>query len=634
MSVQSAHHARRFRRGVIGGLIGALLGGLISAPVQAETQAAKRRGAEELVREALGHEMYAMDQQRQTLLGQALKLAPDQPAAHWHNGEIRVGNQWLPATSRSETENQQRLREAYEQQRAAAADTADGQLALANWCAKHHLAAQESAHLNRVMQLAPDHPVARQRLQFERLGNNWVRRQDLWQGLRQNQQTAASLAKWQKKLDELRASLRRNAPQQTAAVIERLKSELTPDAVSALEIRLGNDNEPAARLGVQLLGTLPSHEAAAALARLAVLSPSPVVRDEAAEQLQSRPRDHYLPLLLAELSTPIESQAQTALVNGRIVYRHEFMRETQDRRDATVMDTVMDRRTSLVRTTGNKQLVDPAVAQQVITSAQAETRTRAFADAQATAYAREWERLRQNQVIEAVSDRICQALSVATGKDLPRSPEAWWSWWDSENEVALAGSKATDTRYLQELRLYSDAQPLNYPSSGGGSTPSPRRHECFVAGTPVWTVSGPVAIEKLRVGDLVLSQALDTGELAFQPVLQTTQRPEEPLIRIRLATRIEEWLEGSGGHPLWVAGDGWVKLRELKSGMVLHGIGGSVVISDVEEGSTQPTYNLVVSDFHTYVVGDARILCHDNTPRRPTSAILPGLVPRQHAKAK
>ena len=79
---------------------------------------------------------------------------------------------------------------------------------------------------------------------------------------------------------------------------------------------------------------------------------------------------------------------------------------------------------------------------------------------------------------------------------------------------------------------------------------------------------------------------------------------------------------------MWVAGDGWVKLRELKSGMILHGIGGSVVISDVEEGSTQPTYNLVVGDFHTYVVGDARILCHDNTPRRPTSALVPGLVPR------
>ena len=71
-----------------------------------------------------------------------------------------------------------------------------------------------------------------------------------------------------------------------------------------------------------------------------------------------------------------------------------------------------------------------------------------------------------------------------------------------------------------------------------------------------------------------------------------------------------------------------MKLRDLKSGMVLHGVDGSTVISDVEPSSTQPTFNLVVAEFHTYVVGATRILCHDNTPRRPTSVVVPGLVAR------
>ena len=57
-------------------------------------------------------------------------------------------------------------------------------------------------------------------------------------------------------------------------------------------------------------------------------------------------------MLLAELSTPITSQAQTALVNGRLVYRHEFVRETQERREATVLDTVMDRRPTAGDTLG------------------------------------------------------------------------------------------------------------------------------------------------------------------------------------------------------------------------------------------------------------------------------------------
>jgi hypothetical protein len=32
-----------------------------------------------------------------------------------------------------------------------------------------------------------------------------------------------------------------------------------------------------------------------------------------------------------------------------------------------------------------------------------------------------------------------------------------------------------------------------------------------------------------------------------------------------------------------------------------------------------------VADFHTYFVGDGRILSHDNTPRNPTNSIVPGL---------
>jgi hypothetical protein len=34
----------------------------------------------------------------------------------------------------------------------------------------------------------------------------------------------------------------------------------------------------------------------------------------------------------------------------------------------------------------------------------------------------------------------------------------------------------------------------------------------------------------------------------------------------------------------------------------------------------------VVADFHTYFVGEAKILSHDNTIRQPTNAVVPGLV--------
>ena len=111
-------------------------------------------------------------------------------------------------------------------------------------------------------------------------------------------------------------------------------------------------------------------------------------------------------------------------------------------------------------------------------------------------------------------------------------------------------------------------------------------------------------------------------------MLQTSERAPERLLSVSLATPNADTLEGSGGHPLWVSGEGWVKLRDLKSGMVLHGVDGPTVISDVVESRTEQTYNMVVSDFHTYVVGPTRILCHDNTPRRPTNAVVPGLAIR------
>ena len=38
----------------------------------------------------------------------------------------------------------------------------------------------------------------------------------------------------------------------------------------------------------------------------------------------------------------------------------------------------------------------------------------------------------------------------------------------------------------------------------------------------------------------------------------------------------------------------------------------------------QPAYNLVVADFHSYFVGEAKILSHDNTVREPTDQAVPG----------
>ena len=104
--------------------------------------------------------------------------------------------------------------------------------------------------------------------------------------------------------------------------------------------------------------------------------------------------------------------------------------------------------------------------------------------------------------------------------------------------------------------------------------------ECLVAGTPVWTDAGPRPVEQLQVGDRVLSQDPNSGELAYKPVLRTTEREPEPLVKFEIGG---EAIQCSGGHPFWVSGEGWVKARHLKSPLRLHAVTGSHVIESVEQ---------------------------------------------------
>jgi hypothetical protein len=129
-------------------------------------------------------------------------------------------------------------------------------------------------------------------------------------------------------------------------------------------------------------------------------------------------------------------------------------------------------------------------------------------------------------------------------------------------------------------------------------------------------------VERIRVGDRVLSRDPDTGRLDCKPVLKTTVRPPDPIVTIETA---EEPIRCSGGHPFWVSGEGWAKARELHDGAHLHGVAGTLEVKSVAVGDTEETYNLVVADFHTYFVGKSKVLSHDNTIRKPTNMIVPGL---------
>lgn len=594
----------------------------------AEHNRGRQQQAEQLVREALAHQSLGLNAQRDRLLAEAIAADPDYPPAHWHQGRVKIGDEWSQVDDPCQTDRQRCLREKYQQRRLAAPETVAGQMALADWCAANRLPLQEMAHLHQVIQREPNHIAARRRLDQRQIGGRWVADDDFWRGLRDQQRLQTSIATWRDRL--LRAAAIRKGSTRHEAALNRLRAEVDFRAVPAIEAVLATHSEAAALLAVELLDGIAAHDASQALVRIGVLSPWAEVRDRAAAQLRQRSHDHYVPLLLSELSTPIESRVAAALIGGRILYRHQFSRETQERRQVTMLDTTMIRQPSLVQTSsGSPGMVDREEARASLDAAVTATRNRALTEMQQVVLWREQQRMRQNLQIDVMNQRIFAVLSTATGQALPPSPRVWWDWWQQINGVQFDGDKSIDAQYHATVQVYQDAQPVvtGGGPTGTGASPRRRRIDCFAAGTPVWTIAGVQPIEEVRVGDLVLSQDVRTGELAYQPVLQTSIRPAEPLVRITLANRSREVLEGSGGHPLWVAGDGWRMLRELDPGSLLHGIGGGVLVSEVDDGAVAETYNLVVAGFHTYVVGYAKVLCHDNTPRHPTNAVLPGLVP-------
>ncbi len=137
------------------------------------------------------------------------------------------------------------------------------------------------------------------------------------------------------------------------------------------------------------------------------------------------------------------------------------------------------------------------------------------------------------------------------------------------------------------------------------------------------TSIGPVGIETLTVGDCVLAQDPEIGELAFKPVLATTVRPPSRLVAI---TAGGQTIRATRGHPFWVSGIGWQMAKELKPGQLLHTTQGPLPIDAIDDATDEKCYNLVVADFDTYFVGEPQVLVHDNNLRQVTTVTVPGLV--------
>ncbi len=560
------------------------------SPDNGETVAER---SSQLVAEALHREIYGLNAERERLLDLALKTNPGEHAARWHKGLVRHNARWVRADeipklleSDSQVAEYRKLRDTFPK-------TVAGQLKLADWCAEHALNHREQAHLWGVLHLDWNHDQARKRLGFKLIDGRWVGREEQEEDELRVQAMRRSLLRWGGTMESVLELL------DDKSAARQVLDSCDESAICAMEVMLAARSEPAARVAVERLARMNATEATRALARQTAYSRWPVVREAAAKQLLAREPHDYVPFLLSNLLTLLEPSGESIRYqNGSLVYKQTFDRESKDRLDRVVQETIYRR---VAREGGDRT-------ETLIEAANHLTVDREERDLRlAQMNGARWE----------LNERIFDALRIATEQPLGNDPRAWWQWWNDQNEVYVDGQKPQHIVLTVARIDIQDRVPPPRP---------PGQKDCLAAGTSIWTAAGAIPVEQVQVGDLVLAQNVNTGELAYKAVLRATTRPPAPLIRIRTA---HDRIECSGGHAFWISGEGWVKARDIASGMVMHSVNGGSRVSTAESLEREAaTFNLEVADFHTFFVGQSKVLSHDNTVRRPTDAVVPGLAER------
>jgi hypothetical protein len=626
------------------------VGWLWPAPVEAASKVEHARAAVKLLEETLKREAREGIADRTELLKPAFELTPPD-AVYWQCGFVfdAKRKEWLRSDEVQQFAAKDSRLAAYRKTREKTADTVDGQIELARWCVKRKLEDQARAHWTRVLELDPNNIEARQRLGFKAINGAWVNEGDIAEAQAKAQQASQAAAKWIPRLEKLRDQLNGDKTSQKEKARKELTALRDPDAVQAIDTVFCRQSLDTALLGVELLKNMPSAQAAGVLAGHAIYSPWPQVRLAAALALQSQEKYNYVPLLIEATQQLLAAQTQAAAANSKmcVVYRldptvssyswntverlkehPQWYQVSNMRFDAKTPNRVAQNTTTTSMQGGSSvttqkkeyyvvrdyRLQEKVTQNQVTTRGQKLTAVGAYPvypkNSMTSPYPLQPASQYGSEAPGAQQSPPAGALSVATGATWPKTPDEWWGWWYDDNDVYVSSDKQPN----------APNRPKPKPPAEGEI--QAQRGDCLAPGTLVRAESGPTPIENIAIGDRVFCCDPETGSLVLKPVLRKTERPKGLLLKIHAGG---QQLETSGGQVFWVSGQGWVKARDLRKGMRLHTLRGTVDVDSVEPGSQQSTYGLVVADYHTFFAGRQKILTHDNTIRKPTQRVVPGL---------
>jgi hypothetical protein len=558
-----------------------------------------------LVRQALDADLAGRQDERATLLRQAVEQAPLYAPARWQSGELLHGDQWLAVRAAQVQVSADRRLKEYRQARDQLDSSVAAHLTLARWCRKQQWREREDFHWSSVLRLQPNNREAIDALELQEYRGLWLTADEIALHKKLARRAEENLNHWQPIFAQAKEAIDGDDSLRRAEAIDQLRLLRDPAALPALALSLSKASEAWSLAAVAALANIEAQAATDVLTWQAVASEHEPVRQAAIESLKERPWHAYVPALVGSLNSPLElTYYVNAVSPGDMKYGYQVLRDAPFSQTAFTYSISSE----VFRVSNARLQAHPRYAPARASQARDAERTRAAVASQVNA---------ANQVTEWQNERVYTALEQATGQKHSHTPQAWWNWWQEHNELFVDDHKPIQSRHAHRHRSLA-IRDVGPPRRIG---PDGRPMSCFIAGTLVWTEAGLEPIENLRVGDRVLSQDPDTGELALRFIQETTLRPPSPTRRVQVG---QDTIITTLGHPFWAVGKGWRMAKELESTDRLHTIDGSVAVKLLEDAPEWEAYNLVIEGFGTYFVGKAGLLVRDNHLGEVPNTPLPG----------
>lgn len=198
-------------------------------------------------------------------------------------------------------------KEQYDEIKGQYEQTAEDQFKLALWCEEHKLLKQRKAHLEKTLELDPDHIQAREKLGYVKRDGKWMTANELKEAkgliryngryvtpqekeiLEQKKRQDDEEKEWHAKVKMWKTWLTGNDQSRARVGEERLRSIDDPNALEAVVGHLGKEKDESLRvLMCEILRNIPGESATIELVKRCIIDVSVNVRYAATDKLAER----------------------------------------------------------------------------------------------------------------------------------------------------------------------------------------------------------------------------------------------------------------------------------------------------------------------------------------------------------